>query len=302
MKNRILSSFLMAAAMLMLPVLAQAQSWLPVSDAKVVAVDKPGAVVVRGGTSLSVSMGMLITEGDRLMTNGATVGLVFKNGSTLNVSPDTQLEFQTVRQAPIPSSVRGSYGSLNANPSESITKLNLVSGDVSGNVKKLRAVAPNSRFEVATKVGVAGIRGTTFRVTFMRVGGIWSYKLSNIVGDVVFIPSAVINAENVITAIPAAGEDAPLAAGEEIIIEGTYDSDTNEFTLTTEGYQQATVDPAAAAEVAEAVEEVNEQAEQQAPGGEGPAETGGDTTGGDEGEGQQTIIVPEDTETASNPG
>ena len=44
---------------------------------------------------------------------------------------------------------------------DSTTMLNLVSGTVLGNVKKISA---NSRYEITTPHGVAGIRGTDFKV------------------------------------------------------------------------------------------------------------------------------------------
>lgn len=294
MKKITYLSALLAFCALLLPLMAEAQMNLPVSDARVVGVEGRGAMIQRGSQMLTVTTGFMITEGDILTTSGATVMLVFKNGSTLRVDPGTQLAMTTVRQAPIPSSVRGSYGQLEANPSESVTVLTLRQGRLSGNVKKLRAVAPRSRFEIASKVGVAGIRGTTFSISLFRIGGVWNYSLRNAVGEIVF--QSALNAPNAVVEVPGSGEEVPVEPGEEIVVTGTYDEGTGIFTVEADGFEQVALSSEAEAEIVAAVEETEEAAQD----GQGD-EQGEAPTPQPEGE-TESIIVPEDADVPSGTG
>jgi len=260
MKTRTTLSTISFLMLLFLPSLGLAQNYLPLSNAKVVSVSEPGAIIERGGQQMAVEAGMIIEEGDILRSRSAKVSFVFKNGSTSTIFPGSEVEFETIRQARIPASVNKRYGELDYNPSESVTLLRLKSGEIRGHVKKLREVAPASRFEVATKVGVAGIRGTLYRIVLQRVGGLWSYTLTNIRGDVVFIPSMNLNADNVIAVVPPAGEAAPLDSGEEIIIEGTFDDDEEVFTIVTEGYTESSISDEALQEIEEDISELDSEA------------------------------------------
>jgi len=72
---------------------------------------------------------------------------------------------------------------------DSTTMLNLVSGTVLGNVKKISA---NSRYEITTPHGVAGIRGTDFKVEAIPTeDGKFLVTFSSITGLITV--SAVIN-------------------------------------------------------------------------------------------------------------
>jgi hypothetical protein len=60
------------------------------------------------------------------------------------------------------------WNKLAQEPTTSATKFNLEYGTMIGESKKLR---PGSRMEIVTPIGVAGIRGTTWRLTITPVGG-----------------------------------------------------------------------------------------------------------------------------------
>jgi len=68
-------------------------------------------------------------------------------------------------------------------PTTSITKLNLVRGELMSNVKHLRR-DKGSVFSVQTPVGAAGIRGTTFQVLFRPSGNFASYALRMVEGKI----------------------------------------------------------------------------------------------------------------------
>jgi hypothetical protein len=80
-----------------------------------------------------------------------------------------------------------------AREGDTTTMLNLVTGSVLGNVKKISA---NSRYEIMSPHGVAGIRGTDFRVEAVPTpDGRFIVTFSSITG--VITVSAVINGETV---------------------------------------------------------------------------------------------------------
>ena len=95
----------------------------------------------------------------------SSVILVFSNGATVNLAADSTLSIDEYLQDPFSSSY--AMATATEEPSTSITKLNLVRGELVGNVKHLHKDGPNgSSFSVNTPVGAAGIRGTTFRLVF----------------------------------------------------------------------------------------------------------------------------------------
>ncbi len=81
-----------------------------------------------------------------------------------------------------------------AREGDTTTMLNLMSGSVLGNVKKISA---NSRYEITTPHGVAGIRGTDFRVEAIPTqDGTFHVKFDSVTG--IITVSAVINGVTVV--------------------------------------------------------------------------------------------------------
>jgi hypothetical protein len=60
------------------------------------------------------------------------------------------------------------WNKLEQEPTTSITRFELEYGTLIGESKKLR---PGSRMDIVTPIGVAGIRGTVWRLTLQRIGG-----------------------------------------------------------------------------------------------------------------------------------
>ena len=88
------------------------------------------------------------------------------------------------------------------------TMLDLSTGTVLGNVKKLTA---NSRYEIKTPHGVAGIRGTDFQVT-VTLEGVTTF--TSVLGEV--IVSAVINNVPVVKVLRT-GESWTPAPGTDVV-------------------------------------------------------------------------------------
>ena len=94
---------------------------------------------------------------------GASVVLVFSNGATLDLAPDSTLDVEEFEQDPFASDIKVS--SLKQEPGTSVTRLNMAKGELVAKVVHLN-VDRGSEFLVSTPVGAAGIRGTTFRIVF----------------------------------------------------------------------------------------------------------------------------------------
>jgi hypothetical protein len=126
-----------------------------------------------------------VTEQTEIVTSAASnVILVFSNGATVNVAADSTLDIEQFDQDPFSSELRVS--TMTAEPGTSTTRLNLTKGELVGKVVHLN-VDKGSEFTVQTPVGAAGIRGTTFRISF-RPGpnGTAFYSVTTTEGRVVY--------------------------------------------------------------------------------------------------------------------
>jgi len=124
-----------------------------------------------------------LSHGDVVITaKASSVVLVFSNGSTVSLGPDSKLAVDEFTQDPFDKDVK--LTDLTEEPTTSQTKLNLTYGELVGNVKKLKGA---STFQVQTPVGAAGIRGTTFRLVYRPTGnGQAFFSLSTGSGIVIF--------------------------------------------------------------------------------------------------------------------
>jgi len=164
-----------------------------------VIVEATGSVQVieaPGKSPQPAQKGQRISEGSIVVTGpDGRVDLAFSNGAFMQIQENSRFgigefvqegyEFvfsngEAVRQKEleefgadeaITSALDASEDAWNKLPQEptvSTTKFNLEYGTMVGESKKLR---PGSRMEVITPIGVAGIRGTTWRLTLQPVGG-----------------------------------------------------------------------------------------------------------------------------------
>jgi hypothetical protein len=105
--------------------------------------------------------------------------LILSNGSTVNVTESTEMAIPTFKQAAFDRK-QGSFITLEGDPSQSRTELNLENGTVAGEVKKIRE---NSSFRINTPAGSAGIRGTKYVVSFSRTTGMATFAISDGAAD-----------------------------------------------------------------------------------------------------------------------
>jgi hypothetical protein len=122
------------------------------------------AIAKADGQTRVLHEGDKVTDQTQIVTApGASVILVFSNGATVNVAPDSTLDIELFEQDPFATEQKVS--DMTAEPGTSTTKLNLTKGELVGKVAHLN-VDKGSEFTVQTPVGAAGIRGTIFRIVF----------------------------------------------------------------------------------------------------------------------------------------
>lgn len=183
------------------------------------------------GQSLAVKAGDTLIETDTVTTGTkALVVLVFMNGSSVKLGPESKLKIEEFKMDPLGEDI--AVAGLAAEPSVSKTVLNLAQGEMVGEVKKLNR---SSSYNIRTPVGAAGIRGTTFRIVFRPTGDgrSFTFQLATAEGVVVFEGT---------TAAPA---NVPVPDNQEIVVTAEATLDT-----TTGAIQVANVEvPAAAAAI-----------------------------------------------------
>lgn len=114
---------------------------------------------IASGERRPLQRGDLLGEGYAIETGAdSSALLLFSNGSTVNVTPESYVNIAEYTQEPFEMSVRN-YSLLGEDPSPSSTRLELHYGTVVGSVRKLN---PESKYVINSPTGSAGIRGTTF--------------------------------------------------------------------------------------------------------------------------------------------
>jgi hypothetical protein len=172
----------------------------------------------------------------------SSVVLVFSNGSTINLAPDSTLAIEQFLQDPFSTSY--AMATASSEPSTSTTKLTLSRGELVGNVKHLNNAA-GSTFSVNTPVGAAGIRGTTFRIVFRPDGnGKAFFTLSTAEGEVILTGTTA--------------DQLPVESGKEVLVTVDVTIDANgKVTVTSPPQvQNQDIPPATAAAIQAATQEI----------------------------------------------
>ena len=122
--------------------------------------------LVNSAPAGTVKDGDQLTESDTI-TTGANSGvvLVFMNGSSVKLGANSRLAIDEFKMDPLAEDVKMAdfKDRKKGEPSVSKTNLNLVYGDMVGDVRHLNK---SSSYSIKTPAGAAGIRGTIFRIVF----------------------------------------------------------------------------------------------------------------------------------------
>jgi hypothetical protein len=178
------------------------------SPGRIIAAKVQGAVqkIAVDGTVAPLKNGESLTQKDTVVTGkGASVVLVFENGSTVRIGAESRLEVETFTMDPLDRPI-ADLSALKQEPSRSQTVLNLSYGEMVGEVKKLNTTG-GSAYSVKTPVGAAGIRGTVYRIVFKpSANGKAFFTIST--ADGVVVMQEVANTA-----------DIPVEAGKEVVVE-----------------------------------------------------------------------------------
>lgn len=169
---------LTAGAVLLLATAAQAQESVGLIKAFLV----KGDVTLMNnvtGESAPLNRGQEFSEGYTVVTGpDSSALLLFSNGASINVTPNTQFQVSDFEQAAYDPDL-GTYLRLKKDPSVSKTDIQLAYGEIIGEVRKLNA---GSSYTINTPIASAGIRGTVWVVSFDPQSG--TFKSSNVNGIV----------------------------------------------------------------------------------------------------------------------
>jgi len=107
--------------------------------------------------------GASFQEGSLVETGvNSTAELVFSNGASVVLTPNTLLQLRTFRQVPS-AGIIDPYRQIEKDPSPSVTELEVPRGKIIGEVRKLNSL---STFTVKTPAGLVRIRGTVFAIEY----------------------------------------------------------------------------------------------------------------------------------------
>ena len=110
-----------------------------------------------------LATGAVFQEGSLVETGiNSTAELVFSNGASLVLTPNTLVQLRTFRQVPS-AAIIDPYRQIDKDPSPSVTELEVPRGKIIGEVRKLNAL---STFTVKTPAGLVRIRGTVFSIEY----------------------------------------------------------------------------------------------------------------------------------------
>jgi len=132
--------------------LTSAENGMKIGKATVRAVHGTVQYTINDGPPMKVRVNMTLDPGATIITGPESYTDLSVNGisSVVRINADSKLVLKEMQY----------YGSLFSGDQQ--TMIDLKSGEILGNVKKISA---DSRYEINTPHGVAGIRGTDFQVT-----------------------------------------------------------------------------------------------------------------------------------------
>ena len=165
----------------------------------------------------------VLAQGSTVNTgNNSSVVLVFSNGATVNLGANSELNIETFTQNPFDTPL-DKLNDLKEEPTISTTKIHLNRGELVGKVAHLK-IEQGSTFTVATPVGAAGIRGTTFQIVFTPSGDgrTFNFTLTTADGAVVF---GTVNA-------PANAAPVTVSNNQQVNLTGGVNPQTGTVTIT----------------------------------------------------------------------
>jgi hypothetical protein len=187
---------LLLACLLVSPLLAQTPAGKPGQvPGFIVATHVKGEVTAKDlgtGETVALAENQRIRENFVVTTSKTgSVILIFENGATVAVQEDSELDIQKFEMDPF-NGPETKVADLTKEPTVSTTNLSMPRGKLVGKVVHLNYDG-GSEFTIATPVGAAGIRGTTFYLNFTpNSDGTALFQLVTSDGTVLFTAPASV--------------------------------------------------------------------------------------------------------------
>ena len=218
--------------------------------AQIVYVSSEDAIVEQGDSSLIATAGQVLTGGSEIKSNEATVIISICDGSLVTIYPQSTVRIDNLQAG--------------------IVELVLVSGEILGDN------GGNCDISVGTKAGKASIIDGVFGVVLNDDGDNgWTLQVRNLDGTVTFVGQPNLDTSATIVTLLEPNKVVEIPPGEEFIVRGIYDADSDVFAIAQEGVALALISEISFGEFTERVEFMNaageEWANEQEPTEEAPA-------------------------------
>jgi len=154
-----------------------------VVSGKAIVTSVEGSGEVISASTKPLLKGVAVDEGVRVKTvEKSTAIVLLSNGSKIVVNPEAVVHFKVMKQEEGSILLPDPDNKSQKEKGASVTEIEVESGKVIGDVKKL---VPNSVFTLKTPVGVVTIKGTVFSVAFTKnKDGTASFAVGCLVGRV----------------------------------------------------------------------------------------------------------------------
>lgn len=150
-----------AVALGLATVTALAQADMVVGNVRAVSVTGTAFQETKKGQSSRLKEGDFLNQGSTVRTSGdARVILLFDNGSTIEVRPDTRFSIDEFLIDPLDTESID-YRSIKEEPTRSLTRVSVPQGNILTKTPKLNR---GSSYDIGTPLGTAGIRGTVVNI------------------------------------------------------------------------------------------------------------------------------------------
>ena len=154
-----------AIALVLVAGSALAQSNMVVGNVRAVSVTGNAFQDTKKGQSIRLKEGDFLNQGSTVRTSGdARVILLFDNGSTIEVRPDTRFSIDEFLIDPLDTESID-YRSIKNEPTRSLTRVTVPQGNIITKTPKLNR---GSSYDIGTPLGTAGIRGTVVNILVTR--------------------------------------------------------------------------------------------------------------------------------------
>ncbi len=165
-------------------------------------------LVASDGSCQTLKRGQIFTEGNTVRTlPGSNVLIVFSNGVVMEIYENSEMQVTQFKQEKFDAQMDGTFLRLNKDPSKSTTLINLRSGSVMCEVKKINR-GEGSKFNIYTPVGSFAVLGTVFTISLARnpAGQLTELVESCFLGGLEFSADAKLAPENPRSAISSSVE------------------------------------------------------------------------------------------------